>query len=193
MKRIIKNPIFTFILGILICGVGVYAANTYSADSIDYTTDKNNEVKNVKMALDDLYGKKITFGEASYSNTMSSYSTTSQRHSQELTKGKYLVLLIDDGALFENSTVSTSGTSNYELKCLSNNCDITELSNKYYYRTGTSKFSGVNYYITVSNTNILYYVEITDDSDTIYFDFSAGGTYTSYPLVAAFHVIPINS
>jgi hypothetical protein len=60
MKKIIKNPIFTFILGALIFGgiVGV-SAYTIFANDIGYTPkDSSWEVDNVKDAIDDLYTKK---------------------------------------------------------------------------------------------------------------------------------------
>ena len=52
MKKLIqKNTIFTFILGLLISGVTVYAV-TYEAKDINYKTNVS-----VKDALDDLYDK----------------------------------------------------------------------------------------------------------------------------------------
>ena len=68
MKRIIKNPIFTFILGALIFGgiVGV-SAYTILANDIGYTPSdstwkKSNgeDITNVKDAIDELYGKSNT-------------------------------------------------------------------------------------------------------------------------------------
>ena len=57
MKKIIKNPIFTFILGAILFGgtTGVLAA-TLLASNIEYTPkDKTWKVNNVKDAIDDLY------------------------------------------------------------------------------------------------------------------------------------------
>lgn len=51
MKRVIKNNLIGFILGILVCGVTVYAATQYQAKDIAY---KNTTVD---KALDDLYTK----------------------------------------------------------------------------------------------------------------------------------------
>ena len=65
MKKIIKNPIFTFILGALIFGgiVGV-SAYTIFANDIGYTPNdttwkKSNgeDITNVKDAIDELYTK----------------------------------------------------------------------------------------------------------------------------------------
>ena len=68
MKKIIKNPIFTFILGALIFGgiVGV-SAYTIFANDIGYTPKdstwkKSNgeDITNVKDAIDELYSKANT-------------------------------------------------------------------------------------------------------------------------------------
>ena len=53
--RIIKNPIFTFIIGLIIAGsIGVIAA-TYNAKQITYTPSDNSwDVNNVNSALDSI-------------------------------------------------------------------------------------------------------------------------------------------
>ena len=56
--KFLKNNlkiIIAFIVGVILAGGIVYAA--VSAEQIDYTTDKNTEIKNVKEALNDLYNK----------------------------------------------------------------------------------------------------------------------------------------
>lgn len=80
MKRIIKSRIFAFILGAIIFGsVGVIAAN-YAANTIDYTTSKNSEVKTVKDALDDLYEKhNKNIGKPFYTITSSSTTYTAPK------------------------------------------------------------------------------------------------------------------
>ena len=56
MKKIIKNNILGFILGIIFCGGIVYAASLYNANDVAYEpTDENWEVTNVSEALDSLY------------------------------------------------------------------------------------------------------------------------------------------
>lgn len=58
--KFLKNNlkiIIAFIVGVILAGGIVYAAT--SAEQIDYTTDKNSEIKNVKEALNDLYDEKI--------------------------------------------------------------------------------------------------------------------------------------
>lgn len=64
MKNLIKNNlkmILSFLIGILVSGVGVYAANSIFAKDITYTNAVNNNVTNVKDALDDLYKKNKNY------------------------------------------------------------------------------------------------------------------------------------
>jgi len=59
MKRMIKNPIFMFILGaVLFSSITGVAAATFLASDISYTPkDTNWNVNNVKDAIDELYVK----------------------------------------------------------------------------------------------------------------------------------------
>ena len=59
MKRIIKNPIFTFILGAIIFGgIGTVLAVTILAKDVSYAPkDSTWKVYNVEDAIDDLYSK----------------------------------------------------------------------------------------------------------------------------------------
>ena len=52
MRKFIKNNIFGFILGIILCSWIVYASGLYSAKDIAY--NKNSEVTNVNDALDEI-------------------------------------------------------------------------------------------------------------------------------------------
>ena len=55
MKKIISNPIFTFILGALICGTTGVVASTLMAGNIAYTPkDSTWGVNNVEAAIDSL-------------------------------------------------------------------------------------------------------------------------------------------
>ena len=53
MKKFIRNNIFGFLIGIILCSGIVYAASYFASD-ISYTKD-GWEVNNVKDAIDDLY------------------------------------------------------------------------------------------------------------------------------------------
>ena len=68
MKRIIKNPIFMFILGAVIFGgIGVVYAYVATASDVSYSpSDTSWNVSNVKTALDDLYTKSNTWLDPSY-------------------------------------------------------------------------------------------------------------------------------
>ena len=59
MKKVFKNPIFTFILGAVIFGgIGVVYAYVATAADVSYSpSDTSWSVSNVKTALDDLYTK----------------------------------------------------------------------------------------------------------------------------------------
>jgi len=56
MKKIIKNNIFGFILGIILCSGIVYGVNLYKSEDIQYQpSDESWNVSNVSDALNDLY------------------------------------------------------------------------------------------------------------------------------------------
>ena len=60
MKKIFdKKILFSFVLGILVCGGIVYGVNTYESETIQYSpTDSSWTVNNVSDALNDLYLNK---------------------------------------------------------------------------------------------------------------------------------------
>ena len=49
--------VLVIVLMIIVSGVSVYATATYLASEVNYTTDKNTNIKNVGEALNDLYSK----------------------------------------------------------------------------------------------------------------------------------------
>ena len=58
MKKILCSRIFLVIIcGIIFTSLGVYAANNFLAEEIDYEPEDSAEVMNVKEALDDLYDR----------------------------------------------------------------------------------------------------------------------------------------
>ena len=85
--KFLKNNIkvvIAFILGLILAGGIVYAATT--ARDVSYTTAKNENIKNVEEALNDLYSKrqitpeqvgKITTQDASYTFENDGYITGS--------------------------------------------------------------------------------------------------------------------
>lgn len=87
MKKILKNKLFIFFLGVILSGTVVYAA-IYRAQDISYDNtnsnlvDDNNNVTNVQDAIDVLYDKANKGGEVYdaifiNSNTTSPYTITS--------------------------------------------------------------------------------------------------------------------
>lgn len=94
MRKIIKNPIFTFILGALIFGgiIGV-SAYTILANDIGYTPkDSTWEVDNVKDAIDDLYGNIIK-GELLYEGSVGDVTSLTTK-SYEFTEKRNAILIV---------------------------------------------------------------------------------------------------
>ena len=82
MKKIFKNPILTFILGLILSGSVVYAATLIAGDITYDNTKTNINADNVQDAIDALYnkansgsGKTIcTYVESEYGNASDHYS-----------------------------------------------------------------------------------------------------------------------
>ena len=61
MKKIFKNPFFTFILGAIICGsVGVIAKGL-TAREIEFESSNSWTANTVEQALDDLYAARVPY------------------------------------------------------------------------------------------------------------------------------------
>ena len=59
MKKVIRNNIFSFILGALLFGGITYAvATSIQSSNLNYTTTKNTAITNVEEAINDLYNVK---------------------------------------------------------------------------------------------------------------------------------------
>ena len=79
MKKFIKNNIKLFIgiiIGILLCGGTIYAANSFNANEIPYT--ENNQTS-VKSALDDLYTRANTWIDPSYVDLLTLQTNTTNK------------------------------------------------------------------------------------------------------------------
>ncbi len=80
MKKIIKNPILTFILGaVIFSGITGVVATTILASNISYTPkDSASKVKNVQDAIDELYNKSSTgiFKDTSFYLRVENYSSS---------------------------------------------------------------------------------------------------------------------
>lgn len=184
MKRIIKNPIFTFILGIILTSSITVVAYTTLAKDIGYTPKDNTwEVDNVKDAIDQLYTKandKIilnTFYDAIYGEHIGTLSTTEYRSSINLEKGKYIIL---SSYIASNGSASQNRLYDRDIFCSSNNCSIKQLSGK---NIQTSKLN------TYQN---IYFLEVKDINDIIYVKDHNGVNDSSHSVVLSLQAIPFN-
>ena len=94
MKKIIRNPLFTFVLGAIIFSsvVGVVAYN-YNAKDISYTPkDSNWNVDNVEDAIKDLKNNKgySSLEFVKNSSVLTSNGATSKSENITLEKGNYI-------------------------------------------------------------------------------------------------------
>lgn len=113
MKKIIKNPIFTFILGSLIFSGVTYAA-TISANNVSYDNinsglkdSNNNIVNNVQDAIDALYNKANEGIPTYYKDLSTPVSVTAN----DLLNGK--TAYNNDGTIVTGNIPTYSGTSTF--------------------------------------------------------------------------------
>ena len=170
--------------------IGVVSAYTILANDIGYTPkDTTWEVDNVKDAIDDLYSNSIkkiifnTFGTVKYSDTLTNISTTSRTHSITLQKGKYLVLRIDSGG-WTQGNVKINEPNTRILNSNDNNTIIQEIYGRTYQNSGTGDFLA---HLIIN----FYYVEISDNEDTLFYDYVSGSN-GSLPVTQALNAIPLN-
>ncbi len=196
MKKIIKNPIFMFILGIILSGVTVYAVS-YNANQIDFkpsNTDWN--VSKVDKALDYLYDKandKIvlnTFGTAIY-ETSQGDMINSRSVTKQLGEGKYLIAVNYGNSWWNTNSNSASGvTTTYPLICSSNNCDITLLSG--YFNRIQPSTKTIDRYLYQHDFISVYYVVIKNNDDRISITVNDGWSSTNDGQYVTMTIIPIN-
>ena len=107
MKKTFKNPIFTFIIGVIICGTTCVIADNLTADKITYSpNDKSWGVTNVEAAINSLQ----------LSKTSDNYSTT------EKVIGTWI-----DGSSIYQKTISLGNLPNNTTSCTATG--ITGLKN----------------------------------------------------------------
>ena len=145
MKRIIKNPIFTFILGIILTSSITVVAYTTLAKDIEYTSkDTTWEVDNVKDALDDLYTKSnskvFSIGET-YRRSLYADNRGDKTANLELEAGNYIC-----SANYGNASVSGQVSVLKQSGQFINisNCDnYNELSNYQNYQTAKEVYNNL--------------------------------------------------
>ncbi len=146
MKKIFKNPIFTFILGaVLFSGITGVVAATMLAKDVSYTPkDSTWKVDNVKEAIDDLYTKAKPEYTGSTTVTPTTSNQTLSTKNTILTKNITINAIPDTYKnLTTTTTVSASNllsgvkaytsdgtlvTGNISTNCISNNNYIIEQS-----------------------------------------------------------------
>ena len=166
MKKIInKNTIFGFIIGLIVCGVTVYAATNYMASQITYG---NNGKATVEAALDDLYtkaNKQISFTKYDFSDSYGD-QTTSRSTQLDLQKGKYIVFVEQHRSWINPSatSVSRNTTTQIGITC-TNDCISQNISNYgYLNRSSGSSCAG---YPRLNINNSIYYVQVGENGTTI--------------------------
>ena len=160
MKKVLKNPIFMFILGsIIFGGIGVFASEIFAAD-IKY---KNT---NVKSAIDDLYA--ISDMDLPNSQTYSNFITNSTREVNniislnDLGKGDYICSSYYAASSWEpSSTRGTISTVAYEIT----GCSISdEYDVNGHWNAANDSVSGSVYTSTMTR-DVRFYCKI-EDNDT---------------------------
>ena len=141
--KIIKNPIFTFILGALICGTTGVVASTLMASNVAYTPkDSTWGVNNVEAAIDSL----------KLSKTSDNYST----------EEKVIGTWIDGKPLYQKTVVIPNNvdfTNNKEFDVGIVNGDMSMILLSYYIDGGVSyplyysQSSGANLSIGMNQSN----------------------------------------
>lgn len=111
MKKIFKNPIFMFVLGLIIAGVGGVVAVNINANNVEYTSvDENWNVSSVNEAIDDLYLhtdaalKPILL----WTNPNPSASFAAQTISLDLSDYKYVILTVISGTGYDYTPRASS-------------------------------------------------------------------------------------
>lgn len=164
MKKIFKNPIFTFILGAIIFGgiVGV-SAYTIFANDIGYTPKdstwkKSNgeDITNVKDAIDELYSKSKDFtnglGQTKINMVRVGYRNEAGIETPlELNEGKYLC-----NAEYSMSYNGKNIDSKRSLTLTINNCDEYNITAADGYSKSANSISDNNDSYTTAMVNTVF-------------------------------------
>ena len=167
--KIIKNPIFTFILGAIIFSsiTGVIAYNLTS-DKIGFEPDDEDwNVENVEEAINDLYSKKqidisnMTLVDSKYTQVLNANSTSSTYTS--LSKGTYFLYAIRTVTVTRDSKSYAESSSRTEQPAPRNGIPTITVS------SGTITKIDDEFYI----------VRITENNSTITINSSNTGSSTT--------------
>ncbi len=135
MKNLIKNSLFTFILGSLIFGsLTMVSAYNYIANNISFKpTDTNwknedgTDITNTEQAINSLYKRIQNKNISLYvsGNDVSTASTSNRTITKTLPKGKYIIILnafsavsLDDGNEYVDIQLSNPNNSYKIIKTI---------------------------------------------------------------------------
>lgn len=186
------------LVGILISGITVYAVNI-SSSNVEYdNTNSGLQSNNVEGAINELYqgvSAKLpinTFNSALYKETLTTRTTAPTDTTLDLSKGKYIVVLVNNTLFTPSANNNRVESQSIGLSCTSNNCIINLLSNRYFVKSGTSKYT-TNNYIASNLWVSTYYIQINEETDVIHNYFAgSASTLTTIPHIYSIQAIPIN-
>jgi len=184
MKKIFdKKVIFSFILGIILCGGIVYGTNLYKSEDIKYdSTDSSWEVSNVKDAINSLYSIK---------NELESLKSLGDAEAAQILSGRTALVqgkLVTGTLTIQNSTPRIVASSQ---KNDSSSSSYTVTSNGYaiLHGAGTADSISVKIYrngtIITSGSKQAYTVVQVNAGDSLQVVVTcSGGTKTSATMIA---------
>lgn len=186
------------LVGILISGITVYAVNI-SSNNVEYdNTNSGLQSNNVEGAINELYqgvSAKLpinTFNSALYKETLTTRTTAPTDTTLDLSKGKYIVVLVNNTLFTPSASNNRVESQSIGLSCTSNNCIINLLSNRYFVKSGTSKYT-TNNYIASNLWVSTYYIQINEETDVIHnYFYGSPSTMTTIPHIYSIQAIPIN-
>ena len=174
MQKLIKNPIFMFMLGAITLGsLGTVFAYSIIASSVGFTpVDNTWNVENAGAALDDLYDKlkiKIDFDNVPIEKTLGDTNST-RSVSKSLEKGRYILYVtyavgqLQYASGGTNYNTDLTNPSLLSLTC-QKNC-TTRLFSRY---RGNHVSSGTvnSVHSNLELEQVLYLVEINDEVDML--------------------------
>ena len=201
MQKLFKNPMFMFILGVVLsCSVTSAFAYSIFASDIGFTPiddefkqKDGSNVTNVNEAIEALFNKvsrKSRFGTVSYVTSQGDEMDV-RTVTKQLEYGKYLVIINYGNNWWNTNSNSAHGVAETNpLTCSSNNCDITPLSG--YYNRIQPSYTKNGRYNYNSDFIFSYYVGIKEASDTISSSFNAGWSDGSDSQYITMTIISIN-
>lgn len=190
-----KKNILLIIIGIIIgSGLTGVIAYSYDAKSVGYVPKDNTwNIDNVESAINDLYSSRnstLSFASNDYSEYVGNRKSDNIV-SKELTKGRYLVLLVNTNCTQPNEKNRRINNEIESIPIYCNNCTInkTVAPRDISITTGTSYNSSA--YLATNLNYGLFYVEIKDDTDTISYN-SNDVTYSQQPSYIRMEVLKFN-